>query len=204
MRKILFCLMLLALLLQAAPQAAAQSGESVGGIHILMTSVTGEPLEGAIFRLCRETKPEELTDRQVSKEILPVGQEYQIMTETCFWDNREQAGDRVTAVATDAEGKAAMYGLEYGTYYLIEESAPEGYNRIAKPIRLTIHKYSHLTQADGIYDDQDQIIDNTVHIVNIRYSLPKTGGLEHLRLIAGGIGVVFSAVSLLLLNRKRI
>lgn len=203
MKQMIICILII-LLLIPVPAAASQGGVEVGGIHILMTSVTGEPLEGAVFRLYRETESTELTDQSVDKEILPVGQEYRIMTMEQFWNNRELAGEKAETVTTNAAGEAAVYGLEYGTYYLVEETAPEGYNRITKPIRLTIHKYSHLTQSDDVRDDKDVVIDNTLHIINVRYTLPETGEMNRIPLIAGAVGVVFSAVSLLLLNRRRV
>ena len=93
--------------------------------------------------------------------------------------------------------------MPYGAYYLIETRAPEGYNRIIDPIRVTVHKYSHLTNADDVYDDQGQIIDNTLHIINVRYTIPDTGFSGTLQLAAAGTGVLFSAAALILLNRKR-
>lgn len=203
MKKITICLLLALAVLRPVPAAAAEGGIAVGGIHILMTGVTGEPLAGAVFRIYREIKPTELTDQSVEKEIMSVGQEYRIMTGEWFWDDRSLSGEKMETVTTDEEGKAAICGLEYGTYYLVEETAPEGYNKITKPIRVTIHKYSHLMEADNVRDDKGVIIDNTLHIINVRYTLPKTGGMDRILLTAGMVGIVFSAVSLILLNRRK-
>ena len=204
MKRRLFCLLLLLTLLRPVPALAVQEGIPVGGIHILMTGVTGEPLEGAVFRICREVTSDELTDPAVVKEVQPVGQEYRIMTAEAFWPDRTLSGERLETVETDAMGQAAIYGLEYGTYYLVEDRAPEGYERIRRPIRITIHKYSHLTKADNICDDRGALIDNTLHIINVRYKLPQTGDLGRLTLTTGAVGVIFSAISLLLLNRRKI
>ena len=120
-----------------------------------------------------------------------------------FWPDRTMQGDRQHMVTTDENGEAAIYGLPFGTYYLVEQEAPAGYNRMTDPIRVTIHKYSHLTQADNVRDDQNRIIDNTVHIVTVRYDLPDTGNWITVQLAAGGTGVIFSSAALLLLNRRR-
>lgn len=198
---ILFLLLFPSLLIPV--RADSRGGVAVGGIHVLMTTVTGEPLEGAQFRICREITPSEMTDKTVEKELLPVGKEYRIMTRELFWDNRSLAGEKTQSVTTDETGKAAIYGLPYGTYYLVEENAPLGYDRITKPVRVTIHKYSHLTEGDNIRDDDGDVIDNTLHIINVRYSIPQTGDYARVGLMAAGVGILFSAVSLILLNRRR-
>lgn len=205
MKRIIICWILL---LSAAAwllpmRSEATGGVAVGGIQILKTNVSGDPLEGAVFQIAREVKDSELTDGKLDKQILKVGEENKIVTYENFWNNRELAGERTNSVTTDSEGKAAIYGLPYGTYYLVETAAPEGYNRITSPIRLTIHKYSHLTEEDNVRDDKGVVIDNTLHIINIRYTLPDTGNRNTVQMTAAGVGILFSAAALLLLNRKR-
>lgn len=182
---------------------AAEEELAVGGIHILKTDVTGTPLEGASFQIYRHLRDGELTNNDVKKEVLKIDGEHRIMTAEAFWVSREMTGEKQSAVTSDENGQAAMYGLTYGTYYLVETQAPSEYNRILDPIRITIHKYSHLTQEDQIPDDEGVVIDNTLHIINVRYLLPDTGNLGAIQLAAGGTGVLFSAAALLLLNRKR-
>lgn len=206
MKRQIMCLILLFLLtLGCLPvrTGALETGVPAGGIHILKTSVRGDPLEGAVFEIARELREGELTDQNVDKKILKIEDENRIMAMETFWDNRAMTGEKQTEVITDASGNAAIYGLPYGTYYLVETIAPDGYNRIIDPIRVTIHKYSHLTEKDGVQDDQGIVIDNTLHIINVRYTLPDTGNLGTLQLAAGGTGVLFSSAALLLLNRRR-
>ena len=182
---------------------ASEWGIPVGGINILKTDVTGNPLEGAVFQIARKLQEGELTDQSVEKQFLRIGGENQIMAMESFWDGRNMTGERQTAVTTDENGKAAIYGLPYGTYYLVEREAPNGYNRIMEPIRVTVHKYSHLTEEDNVRDDDDAVIDNTLHIINVRYTLPDTGNWSTVHLAAAGTGVLFSSAALILLNRKR-
>ena len=46
--------------------------------------------------------------------------------------------DFVEKVTTDDTGIIKFKGLAAGTYYLVETKAPEGYNKLAKPIEITI------------------------------------------------------------------
>jgi hypothetical protein len=64
-------------------------------------------------------------------------------------------------------------------------------------------QYSHLTEDDCVKDDKGSIIDNTLHIINVRYALPDTGNWGTLQLTAAGTGIVFSSAALLLLNWRR-
>lgn len=206
MKRKMYCLILLACILQnllPLPARGEEWGIPAGGLHILKTNVTGEPLEGAVFQVVRDLKDGELTDPSVDKQMIRIGEEHRIMAEERFWTDRSMSGDRLRQVTTDKQGAAAIYGLSYGTYYLVEVRAPEGYNRITDPIRVSIHKYSHLIEADQVRDDENKLIDNTLHIINVRYSLPDTGNWGTAQLAAAGTGVLFSSAALLLLNRRR-
>lgn len=207
MKRIVWCLFGMIVAISGflpLPAQAQETGVPVGGISIFKTDVAGKPLEGASFQIVRELQEGELTDRRIEKKLLKIGEENRIMAIAPFWTDRDMAGERKTEVLTDEEGRATIFGLTYGTYYLVETNAPEGYNRITAPIRVTVHKYSHLTQSDQVRDDQNVVIDNTLHIVNVRYKLPDTGSLETLQLAAGGTGILFSCVAfLLLMNRRR-
>ena len=204
MKRIILAMALILLTVSLPVRANAADGElTVGGIQILKTDVTGTPLKGASFQIYRHLKDGELTDNVVTKEVLKIDGEHRIMAQESFWIDRDMAGQKQQSVTSDENGQAALYGLSYGTYYLVETQAPSGYNRILEPIRITIHKYSHLTAADQVHDDQGVVIDNTLHIINVRYMLPDTGNLGDLQLAAGGTGVLFSSAALLMLNRKR-
>ena len=182
---------------------ASQAGIPVGGLRLLKTDIKGNTLKGAVFQIARELRDGELTDKYVEKQLLWIGEENRIMAIESFWTDRSMAGERQNEAVTDEKGEAAMYGLPYGTYYLVEQKPPEGYNRISEPVRVTVHKYSHLTKADNVCDDDGSVIDNTLHIINLRYTIPDTGSWGTVQLAAGGAGVLFSSAALILLNRKR-
>lgn len=46
--------------------------------------------------------------------------------------------DKVTEVTTGIDGTIVFEGLAAGDYYLVETAAPEGYNKLAKPIKIMI------------------------------------------------------------------
>lgn len=206
MKKIISCFVMTLLLIMSGGCGQASASEmdnTAGGIHILKTDLTGNALEGAEFQIVRDVEDEELADRTLEKKIVKIGEENRIMAVEAFWNNRNMTGQLQTEVMTNREGEAAIYGLPHGTYYLLETKAPEGYNRITDPIRVSIHKYSHLTEKDNVTDDKGVVIDNTVHIVNVRYTLPDTGSWGFLQLTAAAVGILFSSAALLLMNYRR-
>ena len=205
MKRMMECLVMIGLCLTAVfpMHGYAAGGIPVGGLELLMTDVVGQPLEGASFQIVREAGEEELGDHTVEKRMVKIGEEHRIMTVESFWTSIELAGQKQRSVLTGTDGRAGIYGLNYGTYYLLETQAPDGFNRIRDPIRVTVHRYSHLTAEDGIRDDDGKLIDNTLHIINLRYTLPDTKTWGVVQLAAAGTGILFSSAALLLLGRKR-
>lgn len=205
MKRMMECLVMICMCLTTVfpVRSDAAGGIPVGGIELLMTDVVGQPLEEASFQILREAREEELGDHAVEKRMVKIGEEHRIMTVESFWTSIELTGQKQTTVLTGTDGRAGMYGLNYGTYYLLETQAPDGFNRIREPIRVTVHRYSHLTAEDGVRDDDGKLIDNTLQIINLRYTLPDTRTWGDVQLAAAGTGILFSSAALLLLGRKR-
>ena len=72
--------------------------------------------------------------------------------------------ETVSEATTEEDGVIHMYGLAYGTYYIVETKAPEHYNLLTEPVTVEIDSNSHLEEA-------------TVHIYNTKFFLPETGGM---------------------------
>ena len=91
----------------------------------------------------------------------------------------------------DGKGNLHINGLAAGTYYLEETKAPDGFNKLANPIKITIAK-SEDTDVNNwtISKDGNEETDKIIDIENSTGSLlPSTGG--------AGV-IVFAGVAILL------
>ena len=93
-------------------------------------------------------------------------------------------------VVTDANGCALFYGLAYGTYYLIETEAPEGYNLLTEPVEVVVGTATHLEEHAVLVTNSAQ------------FRLPETGGIGTMLFTLGGAGIL-SAAALVLLGGKK-
>lgn len=169
-----------------------------GGINILKTDTAGKVLSGAVFKIAR------LADEsEENAEILNIGDQEQKVVFVEFYASADLSGEKVLEVTTDEEGKAAIYGLAYGDYYIVETKAPAGYNLLTQPIAVTVNAASHLTAADGRTNDAGEVVDNTVKVINTRFVLPETGGMGTTLFTVAGIAIIGMACILLLANRKK-
>lgn len=178
-------------------------GVHTGGIHIQKTDAEDVPLAGASFKIAREATEAELEDESVKKEILSIGSKNLAVVFVDFHATEDLSDERVYEVTTDAGGKAVIYGLAYGEYYLVETKAPAGYNLLSQPLQITINEASHLTATDGWQNEDGEIVDNTLHVINTKFILPDTGGIGTTVFTAGGSIVIGAACILLLSNRKK-
>lgn len=98
--------------------------------------------------------------------------------------NAADATDDMVTVASKIDGQEYnlhINGLAAGTYYLKETKAPEGYNKLTAPIKVTIEKSTDVADANQwtLKDADGKKIDSK--IVTIENStgslLPSTGGM---------------------------
>lgn len=149
-----------------------------GGIQILKVDAqTNEPLAGATFKLARQATDAELADADLVKEKLIVdGVEQDVVYEEFYTDTA--LTQKTDAYTTMEDGAMVLYGLAYGTYYIVETKAPAGYNLLTMPVQVSVNESSH---------NEEQ----TVTVVNTRFVLPETGGMGT---------TIFTVVGLLLLG----
>lgn len=118
--------------------------------------------------------------------------------------------DTVKKITTNNTGRFEFYGLKEGEYYLKEIKAPDGYNKLKEPIKVTVTK--------KVDNDTKMVIGHSlnytygkkagngvteVQVINETGSLlPSTGGMgTTLIYLIGGVLVLGSGV--VLMNKKR-
>ncbi|MDD3338410.1 MAG: SpaH/EbpB family LPXTG-anchored major pilin [Lachnospiraceae bacterium] len=153
-------------------------------------SKTSAKLAGAEFMIARDATQAEI-DAGTGVETIKVGGVDKRVVFIDFYDTDAIEGERVTKVTTDKNGKAVLNGLAYGSYYLVETKAPDGYNLLSAPITVTVNDTSHLTA-------------NAIKVENSsKFELPVTGGEGTLLFTMGGVLLIGMACILLVLTRKK-
>ena len=100
--------------------------------------------------------------------------------------------NQATAKTTGPNGEAKFEGLENGDYWLKEIEAPEGYNLLQKPVKVTI-----TTNKTEIEANNYQSLTVKQEITNKKGALlPETGGIGTIGLTALAVAVVACALFL--------
>ncbi len=119
----------------------------------------------------------------------------------------------VDTITTTTDGFFTIQGLDAGIYYLHEIKSPDGYNKLTKPIRITIDHDGTVTYDDGnaVTDRTFQItqgtdtypIEGVIPVLNQTGSaLPSTGGIGTLVFYAAGALMMLFALVLLITRKK--
>lgn len=177
-------------------------------------------LSGAVFMIYRVATADEIADEAVEKKSIKINN-----TDT-------QVVEVATTTATDANGETSVTGLDVGTYYAVETTAPEGYSIDATPIplALTVENNDLILDANGDSGEGDKLTDYTktsAANANLsavtRYpatfktnsnsaatitnkeglSLPGTGGMGTKLFTFGGLALVILAAVLFLVSTKK-
>lgn len=108
-----------------------------------------------------------------------------------------------TEVATGMNLK--LNGLAAGTYWLVETKAPQGYNGITAPIKITITK-SGDAEVDNwkISKDDVDVDDKIIDIENSTGTiLPGTGGMGTILFTVVGIALVLIIAASFVISRRK-
>ena len=109
-------------------------------------------------------------------------------------------------VKTPASGNIQFEGLDAGTYYLEETTAPTGYNKLTAPITVVISSTLPTTGGTASYTvtaDGATTTDYTVRVENkAGTALPSTGGIGTTLFYVIGGGLMVAAI-VLLVTKKR-
>ena len=161
-----------------------------GGANLLKVDAIDQTktLAGATFKVFRNA-----TEREVANNV--AGLTYidgvvPPVVPVSFFDNKDLTGEKITEITSGEDGKIAIYGLAYGTYYLVEKESPTGYNRMKDYLVMDITATSHLEA-------------NTIIVENTNGStLPGTGGIGTALFTAVGVIMIGFAVILLVIRRR--
>lgn len=165
-----------------------------GGIRLRKTDAgNGQPLSGAEFAVYRKATQEEVAADQELGQLptLKIGETDFKMVRMTFYDNETMTGEKVDLLTTDETGMGWIYGLAYGTYYLSEVKAPDGYHQLRQPVELIVDAASH-TEA------------RILSVQNVAGTeLPETGGMGITLFKTAGFLLAGGAALLLVCRRKK-
>lgn len=136
----------------------------------------------------------------------------------CAADNTEHneavaANDMGSVLITDASGNIQVSGLDTGSYELIELEAPDGYNKLAESIKITVsatinEENDVIATMNGTTNQGTIVFDATNAVVQVTIPnfkgdvLPSTGGIGTTLFYVFGSIMVLGAV-VLLVTKKR-
>lgn len=170
------------------------------------TDEEGKVLEGATFELYRDENCTKIM------KFVQTDNTYRLAEE-----------NETTATTTITAGQAKIEGLAAGTYYLKETKAPDGYNKLVKPVKIQItailntdKNSQYFNQA---FDNDGNRIDPTIaindkNVLNIGgefiltvinktgTELPSTGGIgTTVFYVIGGV-LILAAVVVLMVKKR--
>ena len=177
------------------------------GIKISKTDEEGGALDGAVFELYHDNG-NELDESNVIGFILTADGVYRPVYSS---DRLSEFTFTVTDLETDSEGKLTINGLDAGSYFLVESSAPGGYIKLTEPVKIEIKDEfgEALTQAPNGKPENgngDEYSDGYVPVTvkNSRgMTLPVTGGNGILIFAAIGVVLVGCGVTVFVMAIRK-
>lgn len=144
-----------------------------GGTGILkLDSANETALKDATFKIARDATAEQIAAGEAV--VLTINEEEHQVVFVPFYSDAELT-EKVTEATTGEDGKILMYGLSYGSYYILETQSPKGYNLLTEPVAVEVNGDSHLEES-------------VVTVYNTKFLLPETGG------VGTGIFTVFGLI----------
>lgn len=115
------------------------------------------------------------------------------------WVNDEK---QAIVLTSNAEGQFEIKGLEYGTYYLEEKTAPKGYAKLNGPIEFEVKEGSYTgVDCDINYEQDKTQVKDAKCVANKKVSIPQTGGIG--TVIFTVVGVMLMVGAAFALKRRK-
>lgn len=162
------------------------------------SDMTTTNLAGAVFKLTTDEEGNNVvnliaTDETDSEDATDLHNAYRVAK-----PGEESEEGYTTTFTTDDDGNINIAGLEAGTYYLHEVTAPSGYNKLKDPITIVITMTDHTTGAATITVNGKPATgegSTTVDVENKKgIELPETGSIGTIGLTVAGVAIVLVGV----------
>ncbi len=157
-------------------------------------------LPGAVFEL--RTTETAAGDAIKLVRDTPTGNTYHVAS---FNELNDGTVEKVTQVTTPNDGKITINGLKAATYYVHEVTPPEGYNKLANPVKIVIEADLTKETVAPTYKIGDAATaqdSSTIPVLNEKGAvLPGTGSIGTIGLTVLGVAVV--ALAIFLPGRKK-
>lgn len=115
------------------------------------------------------------------------------------WVNDEK---QAIVLTSNAEGQFEIKGLEYGTYYLEEKTAPAGYAKLSGPVKFEVKEGSYTgVECDIKYEQNQKEAEDAQCVPNKKVSIPQTGGIG--TVIFTVVGVMLMVGAAFALKRRK-
>ena len=163
---------------------------------------TDTMLAGATFRLYRTENAAKNTPNEAIKVNKIVEGSYTVAEN----QNTESNMDMVTVSSAVGKGyNLHLNGLAAGDYWLVETEAPDGYNKLTAPVKITITKsgdtnVENWTISKGDAQETDKIIDIENSTGTI---LPETGGMGTILFTVVAVVLILGVVISFIRSRRK-
>lgn len=119
----------------------------------------------------------------------------------------EDKTDNAVVLTSDGEGKFEITGLEYGTYYLEEKTAPKGFAKLNGDIKFIVAKGSYAGDSAKEFNYQVKLEKGETQnygqqVKNSKVTIPQTGGMGTVLFTVVGISLMAGAVIAMKKNRE--
>jgi len=151
-------------------------------------------LAGAEFILSKTIK-DETTGKDITVYYQAIDAEGNPITRTATTEgvvkvNWVSDESEATILVTEEDGIAIFKGIENGVYQLIEIKAPEGYNKLTKPVEIKVGYNEEGTNIEQLSITESTTIENSTGT-----ELPSTGGIgTKLFIVIGGLLTIVSTI----------